>query len=150
MPINYIVARRVATGTRLAAHLNSVISPYQVDAPLVDDLILEGNKQGSGGNSMLLLKLTNGIYVHIHIHTHRLSLTHIHSKQKQMHITRNTIHACTCTHPLPPSQLLAIRRYSAKEQIVMLSTVEEEGTTSIEISIMVESYSPPPARLLLN
>ena len=106
LPINYTVARRVATGTWLAAHLNSVVSPYQMDAPLVDDLILEGNKQGNGGNSMLLLKLTNGIYVHIHIHTHRLSLTHIHSmiyKHKQMHITRSTIHACMYTPPPPKS-----------------------------------------------
>ena len=77
LPINYIVARRVATGTCLAAHLNSVVSPYQVDAPLVDDLILEENKQGSGGNSMLLLKLVmEYMYIYTYTLTNYLSHTY--------------------------------------------------------------------------
>ena len=46
--INYthIVTRRVAVILHawVAAHLNTVVSPYEVDAPLVDDLILEENK----------------------------------------------------------------------------------------------------------
>ena len=94
----HIVTRRVAVILHawVAAHLNTVVSPYKVDAPLVDDLILEENKTRKWRIFNIDQSLTY-IYSLSHTHTHTHTHTHVHTHIYTQYNAHQQIHIYVCT-----------------------------------------------------